>query len=247
MPVEAEILVPQEKDRHDNEGDNYKVMILLHGANWNSCEWLLKSNIYDLVREQPIVVFMPSAKNSFYVNTYNGYNYMDYITMEIPDFIKKHFRVSNNRKDWLIAGESMGGFGATVCGFNAVEQFGNIANFSGALDIASDAISLKGIDKGMLFGPDLSKIKNSNLDVYSLCHRLDKSLRPNIFMNCGKQDSLYEMNVRFYEEIKDEYDVVCTLDKDGAHDFNYWNERLKELIPWFLKVSGAPMESEVAH
>lgn len=235
MPVEAEILVPQAMDRTSNYTKDFKVIILMHGANWDSCEWLLKSHIFDLVRQQPVLVFMPSGKNSFYVNTANGYNYMDYITKEIPDYIKKHFRVSNNRADWLIAGESMGGYGAVVNGLNAVEQFGNIASFSGALDVLSDAINLPSIRKELIFGDDLESKKGSNVDVYSLCHKIEDSKKPRIFMNCGKQDSLYDMNVDFYEEIKDEYDVTVTLDKDGKHDFLYWNDRLDEMIPWFLK------------
>lgn len=237
MPVEAEILVPQANDRTSNYTENLKVIILLHGANWDRCEWLLKSHIFDLVREQPILVFMPSGKNSFYVNTVTGYRYMDYITKEIPNYIKKHFRVSKDRKDWLIAGESMGGYGALVNGLNATEQFGNIASFSGVVDIVSELRAPHNIPQDYVFGDNPDKVAESNLDVTSLCHKVDKTIRPNIFMNCGKQDRFYPMNAEFYENIRDEYDVTAVLDKDGAHDFVYWNPRLDEMIPWFMEHS----------
>lgn len=241
MPVEAEILVSQPGYERLTQMENYKVIILLHGANNDRTEWLLKSQIFDMVKELPILVFMPSGKNSFYVNTANGYNYMDYITQEIPEFIKKHFRVSKERKDWLIAGESMGGYGAMVCGLNHPKQFGCVASFSGALDIVSEETHLPVINMELNFGKDWEKTAQSNYNVYKLCDEVPEELKPRIFMNCGKQDRLYDMNVRFYEAIKKEYDVTYT-DGEGNHNFVYWNERLKEMIPWFM---GSVQEEEV--
>ena len=238
MPVEAEILVPQPGDKTMSQIGDYKVIVLLHGANNDRAEWLLKSQIYDLVKELPVVVFMPSGKNSFYVNTANGYDYMDYITKEIPEFIKKHFNVSEDRRDWLIAGESMGGYGAAVCGLNHTEQFGNIGIMSGALNIlevmkqAKDDVSVFNVE--LLFGNDLEAVAQSSLNVMKYCHEVPYGERPRIFLCCGKQDFLYAMNKGFYHEMKDEYDVTYT-EGDGNHDFLYWNERLKEMIPWFME------------
>ena len=242
MPVEAEILVPQTGYKTLTQREDYKVIILLHGANNDRAEWLLKSQIYDLVRELPIVVFMPSGKNSFYVNTWNGYDYMDYITKEIPQFIKKHFRVSQDRADWLIAGASMGGYGAAVCGLNHVEQFGNIGIFSGALDIDCEMMRESPYRFDLILGDDWDKIKESSYNVFKVCHEIAQEERPRIFLCCGKQDFLYSMNESFYREMKHEYDVTYT-EGDGAHDFAYWNERLKEMIPWFM--AGGQREVQV--
>ncbi len=234
MPVEAEILVPQPGYKTLTQREDYKVIILLHGANNDRAEWLLKSQIYDLVRELPVVVFMPSGKNSFYVNTWNGYDYMDYITKEIPEFIKKHFRVSEDRHDWLIAGSSMGGYGAAVCGLNHEEQFGNIGIFSGALDLDYELMQESPYRFDLILGDDWEKIAESSYNVFKACHEISKEERPRIFLCCGKQDFLYSMNERFYREIKTEYDVTYT-EGEGDHDFTYWNERLKEMIPWFME------------
>lgn len=233
MPVEAEILVPQPGYKTLSQYENYKVMILLHGANNDRAEWLLKSQIYDLVRELPVVVFMPSGKNSFYVNTWNGYDYMDFIAKEIPEFIKKHFHVSRDRCDWLIAGASMGGYGAAVCGLNHVEQFGNIGIFSGALDLDYEQMRESPYRFDLILGDDWDKITESSYNVFKVCREISKEERPRIFLCCGKQDFLYSMNERFYREIKSGYDVTY-MEGDGSHDFAYWNERLKEMIPWFM-------------
>lgn len=233
MPVEAEILVPQAGYKNFRQKEGYKVLILLHGVNHDRTEWLLKSQIYDMVKELPIVVCMPSGKNSFYVNTANGYHYMDYITQEIPAFIKKLFRVSHNRADWLIAGESMGGYGALACGLNHPEQFGYAASFGGELDIVSQETHLPELNMELIFGNNWETTAKSNYNIYQLCHKVPDAERPRIMLNCGKQDRFYEMNVRFYHEIKEEYDVIFT-EGNGGHDFNYWNEHLKDMITWFM-------------
>lgn len=236
MPVEAEILVPQPGYKTLKQEDGYKVIILLHGANNDRTEWLLKSRIYDMVKELPVLVFMPSGKNSFYVNTANGYDYMDYITEEIPNYIKNRFNVSERRQDWLIAGESMGGYGALVCGLNHPEVFGNIASFSGAVDILDENVKLPNLNMDLIFGNDREILRKSNYNLFELCHRVDVNNRPEIFMNCGKQDRLYNMNVRFYDEIKNDYHVKYK-DGDGGHDFDYWDDRLREMLDWFMDMN----------
>ena len=233
MPVEVELLVPQPGYKSLRQSEGYKVMILLHGANNDRTEWLLKSQIFDMVKELPILVCMPSGKNSFYVNTANGYDYMDYVTKELPEWISTMFRVSDKREDWLIAGESMGGYGALVCGLNHPERFGQIASFSGALDIADMGHRLPTFRMELIFGENWQQEIAENYNVYSYCHTISEELRPRLYLCCGKQDGLYDMNVRFRNEVQGEYDLSWS-EGDGGHDFGYWNERLKEMLAWFL-------------
>ncbi len=234
MPVEVELLVPQPGYKSLTQTEDYKVIILLHGMNNDRTEWLLKSQIFDMVKEEPVLVCMPSGKNSFYVNTANGYDYMDYITKELPAWLKTMFRVSERKEDWLIAGESMGGYGAMVCGLNATEQFGSIAAFSGALDIVHLSGANPAAPMELIFGENWREGIQENYEVYGYSRKIPKEQRPRLYLCCGKQDSLFDMNKRFMEEVKDEYDVTWS-EGDGAHDFLYWNERLKEVLSWFLK------------
>ncbi|MBO5554429.1 MAG: hypothetical protein J5941_02770, partial [Solobacterium sp.] len=53
MPVEAEVLIPQPGYKSLIQEDGFKVIILLHGANNDRSEWLLKSQIFDMVKELP--------------------------------------------------------------------------------------------------------------------------------------------------------------------------------------------------
>ena len=232
MPVEAEVLIPQPGYKSLIQCSNFKVIILLHGANNDRTEWLLKSQIYDMTRELPVLVFMPSGKNSFYVNTWNGYRYMDYIAEEIPQFIRTHFRVSEQKEDWLIAGESMGGYGAVVCGMTHPDTFGNIAEFSGALDLRDIQANLPEVNMDHLFGTDWDATLNSRLNPFWIYDKLPPEDRPKIFLCCGNEDRLIDVNRRFYSCIESLYDVTAKWGI-GAHEFQYWNERLKDMFVWF--------------
>ncbi len=99
MPVEMEILAPQESC-----GEGLSVMMLLHGPMGDRTEWLLKSRIARYVEGLPVLVCMPSGKNSCFSNTANGYQYGDFVTKELPDLLKRLFFVSGNKEDWLIGG-----------------------------------------------------------------------------------------------------------------------------------------------
>ncbi len=234
MPVEAEVLIPQAGYKSLEQEDNYKVIVLLHGVRNDRTEWLLKSQIFEMVKELPVLVFMPSAKNSFYVNTYTGYRYMDYISKEIPEFIRTHFRVSDKKEDWLVAGSSMGGYGAFVCGLNHTEVYGNIASFSGAVDITDDVLQIPEFNMKQLFGPSHEDLAESANNLFYICDKIEKDRRPKIFMCCGDSDFLRPMNERYYEKIKELYDVTAYWG-EGDHDFIYWNEQLKNMFKWFCQ------------
>ncbi len=232
MPVEAEVLIPQAGYKSLKQQGNYKVMVLLHGVRNDRTEWLLKSQIFEMVKELPVLVFLPSGKNSFYLNTHAGYHYRDYITQEIPELIKMHFPVSKCREDWLIGGDSMGGYGAVLGGLHRPDVYGNIASFSGALD-------LKGLGKAFpefgipaLLGPAYEAFEQDENNVYHYCRQVEEGRRPRIYLCCGSEDGLLEENRRFYDLIRDMYDVQAVWGQ-GGHDFLYWNERLKEVMKWF--------------
>ncbi len=224
MPVEAEVLIPQPGYKSLVQSEDYKVIILLHGVRNDRTEWLLKSQIYDMVKELPVIVFMPSGKNSFYVNTHNGYKYMDYVSEEIPKIIRENFRASSDKKNWLVAGESMGGYGAFAVGLTHTDTFGNIASFSGALDIKKVVDNIDDVDADQILGGEV--------DLFSICEAVSSKKRPRVFMCCGEDDILFDSNERFYGLLKGQYDVTAMWGR-GGHDFIYWNERLKDMFKWF--------------
>lgn len=151
-PEKLELLIPQAGFKGLTKKEDYGVLVLLHGLHKDRKEWLLDSQMPFLVRELPLLVVMPTCRNVFYVNTANGYAYMDYITREIPSLIREMFPVSEDPRKWTIMGESMGGYGALVCGLHHPEVFGGIAAFSPVTDAMNAASFLPDVCFEDVFG-----------------------------------------------------------------------------------------------
>jgi len=84
----------------------------------------------------------PITKGSFYVNSpYTG-NYEDYI-LEIVNYIDSNYRTKADREHRLIAGVSMGGYGALSVGFRNLNYFKSIAALSPPDVIIEELLVLK--------------------------------------------------------------------------------------------------------
>lgn len=222
MPVEMEVICPQKKV------EDCKVVFLLHGAIGDRASWLLRSQIEYFASQRNLCVVMPSGKNYFYINTENGYNYMDFICSELPSYIKNMFYVSKNPKDWMIAGCSMGGYGALRCGIEAKDVFGYIGAFSAAVDMVGLYGEPSFVDFANTFGTK-EKLAASNNNLFNI---MNEAKDTPILMTIGKQDELYESNVRFYKEFKDKANISF-YEKDGGHDWDLWNDSIKLALKWF--------------
>jgi S-formylglutathione hydrolase FrmB len=92
----------------------------------------------------PIVIIAPDGSikgrpsvfnnGSFYMNSKAG-NFADYIINDIWPFLQCNFRIRPEREAHVLAGGSMGGYGAFALSFAHRETFGTIAGILPALDI----------------------------------------------------------------------------------------------------------------
>lgn len=232
MPVSLEILAPQKSDGQNTEKS--RVLFLLHGAIGDRTSWLLRSQAALYAAERNICMVMPSVKNSFYVNTYNSYAYMEFICEELPNFIRNLLPVSGSREDWMIAGCSMGGYGAVRCGIERTDLFGYIASFSGALDMAELYDRVTFTDMEMVFGTKES-LKGSDNDLYHLLEsRKQAACGTQFLLTCGEEDELMPYNESFYRHFQADYNMDF-LHKKGGHDWYIWNDSLRTALKWFYK------------
>ena len=156
---------------------------------------------------------------------------MDDITKEIPSLIRDMFPVSEDPRKWTIMGESMGGYGALVCGLHHPEVFGGIAAFSAVTDAMNAAALLPDVCFGDVFGSREEAVRKG-YDLFCLADQMKET--PQIRMCCGKSDFLLDMNRRFYGKILSRWDAAYS-EGEGDHDFLYWNPRIPEVLSWIMK------------
>lgn len=233
METQVVLMLPQ--DRYRGE-DPCKVMYLLHGLGQNSSSWHRYSNLELMLQEQNVVVVMPEVQRSFYCDMVYGNSYFTYITQELPQFVSRTFKVSQKREDTIIAGLSMGGFGALKCGLTRPETYGVCASFSGAvsipyvLDVASTKPWLTKEIQAVL-GVDMPLLPEN--DLWALAQRVSQipvHQRPRIFCTCGTSDDLIAINRELAAQMQTLPLDFTYQEWEGDHNWPFWDESLSKMI-----------------
>lgn len=113
------------------------VLYLLHGLSDDHTIWMRRTSIERYAAEYGLAVVMPGVGRSFYTDMVTGLAYWTYVSEEVPAFVQQMFRVGSGRSKTLVAGLSMGGYGAMKLAFTYPERFAAAGSFSGAVDMAS--------------------------------------------------------------------------------------------------------------
>ncbi len=233
------IILPGPGEMRDVPVARRKVLYLLHGLSDDGSAWQRYTAIEALAALYGLVVIMPSAGRSFYTDQPNGQNYFTYLTDELPRYLKEVFGLSPHREDTLIAGNSMGGYGAFKAAFLHPELYSVAASFSGVLSLAFIKAFPDDPRRGefeKLFG-DLDKLAGSEHDPATWLQRFSTNpmALPRLFMSCGRQEDLYPLNTYFYNSCQALGIHVDYHEEDGFHDWFLWNKQIQRFLAANLK------------
>ncbi len=215
-------------------------LILLHGLTGTDTDWMFSGAAQFVAMQYNLAVFMPTTGNSFYLDRgYEGGNFATFIGEELPGFISRTFGYCDSRENMMIAGLSMGGYGAIHTALSFPDRFSKCIALSSALrihELAQDPngdgiISAKmAID---IFG-DLSEIESSDKNPEVLFKKLkaDGVDIPEMYLACGTEDSLIESNREFVHFLEKENANFAYEEGPGVHDWIFWNQYLKRGIEW---------------
>ena len=121
----------------------WPVLYLLHGLGGSERDWVelgsIQATLDRMIRSgriRPMMVVMPGAGSSWYVDSANlggPGNFESAIGDDLPRAIEARYPVSGNASQRAIAGISMGGYGALRIALKRPENFAAVASMSGAL------------------------------------------------------------------------------------------------------------------
>ena len=242
MTTHLNVILPDRSGDADPLGDNeLHTLYLLHGLTANCSEWVRFSNIEYLAKKYNVAVIMPEVERSFYTDMAGGIRYFSYLTEDLPEFVGSWLRLPTDREHTLIAGESMGGYGACKAAFNHPTRYGGVATLSGALDLADfgrmcETGEFDMMDKDefdLMFGE--GKPVPANADVFALLeHAASEPLRPKLASFCGQQDFLLDVNRRFDARANElGYDHLY-MEWEGDHEWNFWRVAIQRALQYFL-------------
>ena len=172
-----------------------------------------------------------------------GSDYFTYITQELPQFVSRALNVSPKREDTIIAGLSMGGFGALKCGLSHPERYGACASFSGSvsmpyvLDAATGRPRLENQLRAILGEEMALAPENDLLALAQTASQLPELQRPRIFATCGSSDDMAPINREFAARLKTLPLDFTYLEWEGDHNWPFWSQSLAKMLFHFLEIS----------
>ena len=221
----------------------FPVFYLLHGLSDNHTAWTRRTSVERYVDGLPLIVVMPNSERGWYTDARDllNQNFETLIMRDIIGFVDNNFQTIASREGRVVAGLSMGGYGAMKLALKHPELFCAAASHSGAVEFASRSLQEAVGEMEWLreFVPIFGdNPQGSDNDVFALAEKGESSTRAALRIDCGTEDFLIESNRRFHAHlqklgIEHEY-----AEHAGAHNWEYWDAHIKETIAFFTRELG---------
>lgn len=239
LPQKTKGLIGMESKAID---DKYKTVYLLHGLSDDQTIWQRRTSIERYASELGIAVVMPTTHRAFYTDTAYGLKYWTFVSKELPEICREFFpKMSEKKEDNLVAGLSMGGYGAWKMALGT-DLFGAGASLSGALDIVwlcqdkKESAVLGAAEAKGIFG-EFDQLEGSDNDLSALLRKRveQKKELPRLYGWCGTEHNLYPMNKKIWKEAQNwGYDLTWE-ESAGDHQWKYWDEKIQDVLKWWLE------------
>lgn len=236
--TDINVIIPQRTARGEigikNVGADgkYKTLLLLHGLSDDCTIWARRTSIERYATEHGIAVVMPSAERSFYTDMRYGDRFYTYISKEVLKVARDFLPLSERREDNFVAGNSMGGYGALKIALKNPECFSAAAGLSSVADIKLFMTKHRPALRELIYGDSIADSE----DLFALAteHSTD-SVKARIYTCVGKDDFMYEENLRLKKHFESlDYDYTYD-DGEGTHEWGYWDKNIKPILDWMLK------------
>jgi S-formylglutathione hydrolase FrmB len=219
-------------DQYASTRARYPVLYLLHGYGGAFSDWSEHAKAAEHVAGRPLIVVMPEGANSWYVNGANGEAWETYLTGDLIAEVDATFRTIATRNGRMIAGLSMGGYGAIKAGLRHPELYALVGSFSGAFDITRPADVFQGERKPdvmAVFGPAGSAVRSAN-DVFALAAAAKTDGLPYFWIACGTSDPWLEPNREMARTLKARGLAYEYRERPGGHDWTFWDWAVQSLL-----------------
>lgn len=231
------VVLPVAYNDKTQSGRIYPVVYLLHGLTGHFENWTAKTGVTGYSANHDLIIVTPEGDNGWYSDSVSIANdkYESYIVKELITEVDNRYRTIADRRGRIIAGLSMGGYGALKFGLKYPEMFSLVGSFSGALGAVrfteKNAGNIgKGID--VIFGPEDGDARKTN-DPFRLLRELtpDKlKALPYIYQSCGTEDYLIQINREYLALLNEKKVPHEYREHPGGHTWTFWDDQVREFL-----------------
>ncbi len=247
----------------DEPARRFPVVYLLHGYGANDREWIELGRIGETLDAliaagdiPPIVAVMPFAGKSWYVDSAALGGPGDYetaIQRDLPAHVETQYRAIPERGGRVVAGLSMGGYGALRLALFHPERFSAVASLSGAL---YETTGIPGVGKPVddaaqeaeywyrgAFGRPFDAALYADRNPFSRVPALSRMEEPpKILILSGDDDyfKFYEGSAALFVRLRDQGIPAELRIHDGGHDWELWRAQFPEVMRFLAAALDPP-------
>jgi S-formylglutathione hydrolase FrmB len=229
--VSYRVIVPADYKRKSSE--RYPVLYLLHGLYGHFSNWTDMTGIANYAANYRFIIVMPEGNDGWWTDSATVPNdkYESYIVRELIPEIDKTYRTIADRDHRVIAGLSMGGYGAIKFGLKYSEEFSLVGSFSGAFDATrrTEKTGNKYPSIPIVYGPEGSKTRADN-DIFALVSSVPIDKMPFIYFDCGTEDPFVGVNREFAALLAEKKVPHEFRELPGKHEWPYWDQQVQEFL-----------------
>ena len=248
--VKYNVYLPGSFDKGEK---SYPVVYLLHGLTDDYRAWVERGNMQTVVDELigtgeacEMVIVMPNAGGPDIHHTWNGYfnmpgwRYEDFFFGEFIPAVEAKYRGVGDKAHRAVMGLSMGGGGSTVYAQRHPDMFSSCYAMSAWLDNKGDEVSDGKTAQDCFYHLSKAVQSHSALDFIDAAD--DKTLEDlrsvAWFIDCGDDDFLLDLNLGFYQKMRN-HGVKSELRvRNGVHNWEYWHLALRLALPFATRNFG---------
>ena len=230
---------------------SYPVVYLLHGYSDNETAWVQFGEVNrtaDKAIEEglipPMIIIMPDAKVTWYVNNYDGTDrYEDMIFEEFIPHVENKYRIRAQKEFRAVSGLSMGGNGSLVWAIKHPDMFSACAAFSAAVYTNDEMEHHLNQGNKDWFTPIYGNLdEKGNLPQHWLDYNVLEMIEKlparqlnqvKFYIDCGDDDFLYKGNAALHVAMRDKRVKHQFRMRDGAHNWTYWRTNIMHGLIFF--------------
>jgi S-formylglutathione hydrolase FrmB len=237
---------------YDQGRDRLPVVYLLHGAKAAAIDWIDQGDLQPIVdkliarhRLPPVIIVMPDGgPNSWYMDapTDGSGNVATAIERDLPAYVEQTWRARTDRGGRVIAGYSMGGYGALRFALMAPDRYAAAAAMSGAFwtQVKSDTQLDEGVQRifqGAFGRPfDAGRFVAASPMTLAGAMRQDGPM-PSIYLTCGWGDryQLDKEQAVMARRLAAMHIPVEAKLTPGDHDWETWSTALPAVLAFLSR------------
>lgn len=216
--------------------ESLPLVLLLHGVYDSHWAWAMKGGVHltakRLIEEKliaPLVIAMPSdglfGDGSGYF-VHGGIDFENWIVEDVPNCVREILPCIDANSRLLIAGLSMGGFGALRLGAKHASKFSGIS--------AHSALTGAGQLSRFVENPmsDYGDVANEEMSALFWLEKNKNDLPP-VRFDCGTDDELVAASRELHEALQALNIPHVHEEFPGGHDWPYWTRHVADTLIFF--------------